>query len=867
VPETAPKKTAWCVLKFGGTSVASARNWKHIHAIVTERLDSGQHLLIVHSALAGISDQLDALLQAITPEQSAKIQRNISRQHLALADELDIDGPTLLQAPLALLKRLCEGVQLLGETSPRIQARIMALGEIMATHLGAAYLARQLGTGRVDWLDIRHHLQCDGNAHRSDRQGYLNAHLHHRSDPTLSHALAKHAPVIVTQGFIARHHDGGTALLGRGGSDTSAAVLAARLEASSLEVWTDVAGIFSADPKRVPQARLLHHLSYREAQEIASTGARVMHPRALRPIRDAGVKTWIRCTHRPHLAGTLISAQAHGHGQLKAISVRKPVTLISLETVQMWQQAGFLADAFACFKRHNISIDLLSTSASTVTLSLDQPLPLEARQLEQLEADLSNLCRVKIITQCAAVSLVGRHIRTILHQLGPAFELFSEQPVHVLTQAANDLNLTVVVDADQADRLALQLHDLLISGQQDEQLFGPTWEQLSSPSTAGDKLPDAWWRQGRERLLQLAAESSPRYVYSASTLKAAASQLLTLRHIDAVFYAVKANWHADILRLFHSMGLGFECVSPGELQHVLALFPDISRDRLLFTCSFAPREEYALAREAGVTITLDNDYPLRAWPEMFAGAEVILRLDLGMGRGHHGHVKTGGILSKFGIPLDTLTSVARHADQAGAKVIGLHSHAGSGVFDSRHWRDTAARLAQIAENFPHVRLLNLGGGLGVPQTSDRPPLDLAGLDTLLGAVKSACPQFALWLEPGRFLVARAGVLLATVTQTKRKGKMQYAGVNTGMNALIRPALYGAYHEIVNLTRLGEPSAEPVSIVGPICETGDRLGMDRSLPECHQGDVLLIANAGAYGRSMASHYNRRPPPEETFDDEL
>jgi bifunctional diaminopimelate decarboxylase / aspartate kinase len=132
-------------------------------------------------------------------------------------------------------------------------------------------------------------------------------------------------------------------------------------------------------------------------------------------------------------------------------------------------------------------------------------------------------------------------------------------------------------------------------------------------------------------------------------------------------------------------------------------------------------------------------------------------------------------------------------------------------------------------------------------------------------VKAEYPQYALWIEPGRYLVAVSGVLLARVTQLKQKGDQGYVGVATGMNALIRPALYGAFHEIVNLSRPGEEMAGNYDVVGPICETGDVLGHDRRLPETHEGDVLLVANAGAYGRSMASSYNLRAPPEELILD--
>ena len=130
------------------------------------------------------------------------------------------------------------------------------------------------------------------------------------------------------------------------------------------------------------------------------------------------------------------------------------------------------------------------------------------------------------------------------------------------------------------------------------------------------------------------------------------------------------------------------------------------------------------------------------------------------------------------------------------------------------------------------------------------------MDEMLGEIKEAYPQYKLWIEPGRYLVARAGIILTRVTQVKGKGDMRYIGVGTGMNSLIRPALYGAYHEIVNLSKLEQTPSETVTVVGPICETGDRLGTDRLLPPSEEGDVILIANTGAYGYVMSSFYNRR-----------
>jgi diaminopimelate decarboxylase/aspartate kinase len=257
-------------------------------------------------------------------------------------------------------------------------------------------------------------------------------------------------------------------------------------------------------------------------------------------------------------------------------------------------------------------------------------------------------------------------------------------------------------------------------------------------------------------------------------------------------------------------------------------------------------------------VTLDNLYILSEWGELFRGASIFIRIDTGTGRGHHHHVRTAGAHAKFGVPIAEVEQFAQLAERHGVSVIGLHAHSGSGIFDADNWAQVASRLLGLAQRFPQLGTIDVGGGLGVPDVPEQLGLSLAQLDTALLAMRQNRPGIALWIEPGRFLVAAAGVLIARVTQTKSKDEVRYVGIATGMNSLIRPALYGSWHEIVNLTRLDEPATEIVNVVGPICESADFLGHDRLLPPTRAGDVLLIANAGAYGHAMSSRYNLREP---------
>ena len=370
-----------------------------------------------------------------------------------------------------------------------------------------------------------------------------------------------------------------------------------------------------------------------------------------------------------------------------------------------------------------------------------------------------------------------------------------------------------------------------------------------------------WWQRDRERLLAIGAEHLNAYVYDGDTVRSATRRLLGLSAIDRVLFAMKSNFNAEILRLLAAEGADFECVSPMEIEHLRRVVPDISNDRILFTPNFAPREDYGWARAEGITITLDNLHPLREWPDEFRGARIFVRIDPDVGRGHHEHVVTSGEQSKFGIPRFEIDELEALAAAAGATIIGIHAHSGSGIPEADTWGLVATALAEVAERFPEASVLDLGGGLGVPARPGDAPFDLAGMNEALLAVRAKFPNYQLWLEPGRYLVAEAGVLLAHVTQLKGKGEQRYVGISTGMNALIRPSLYGAHHEIVNLTRIDEPSAGAVTVVGPICETGDTLGRGRDLPDCREGDVMLLLNAGAYGRVMASEYNMRPVPPE------
>ena len=854
-----PGDAPWVVMKFGGTSVATVERWRDIAALVARRRAEGVRVLVVVSALSGVTDALKRLCDEADDAARSQAADAVVARHLALLESMALPVPLAVTAYLDALRALAARRP---EALLPWQAEVQSHGELLSSAIGAAFLAA-CGLHAI-WVDSRECLVAAALPNQNARTRMLSATVDVQPDAELVARIAARGAMFIAPGFIARDAEGRTVLLGRGGSDTSAAYFGALLRAARVETWTDVAGMFSANPRQVPGARLLRRLDYEEAQEIATTGARVLHPRCLSPLREPRVPLLIKDTRHPDLEGTVVGPRERDAApSVKAISTRKGITLVSMESVGMWQQVGFLADVFAAFKRHGLSVDLIGSAETNVTVSLDPTENLlDSDAVAALATDLARVCRVRVIAPCAAVTLVGRGMRSMLHRLSNVLAEFDAMQVHLISQSSNNLNLTFVVNEDVVDWLLPRLHELLVRAgslrADDAELFGPSWQALYGDA---DAVPAAvvWWRREHVRLRQLARQRTPRYVYHLPSVRERAEALKSIDAVDRWHYAVKANPHPALLATLAQAGFGFECASPGELAAVVAATP--AGTPCLFTPSIASRADFEQALATPAVITLDALHPLQCWGELFEGREVLLRVDLGRGSGHHDKVRTGGDRSKFGLASGDIDRFLELAARHRVRVAGLHAHLGSGILDAGHWRDVHAQLAALAERIGGIDVVDVGGGLGVPSHPGEQSLDLVALGEGLAEVKRAYPQFRLWMEPGRYLVADAGVLLASVTQTRRKGNVDYLGVDAGMHNLIRPALYEAWHEIANLDRLDEAPSVLYQVVGPVGESGDVLGSDRRMPEAREGDVILVAQAGAYGAVMASNYNLRDAADE------
>ncbi|QDI02907.1 bifunctional aspartate kinase/diaminopimelate decarboxylase [Xanthomonas cerealis] len=863
-----PPVDRWIVLKFGGTSVSRRHRWDTIGTLAKKRADeTGARVLVVVSALSGVTNELTAIADGSA--DSAQRVAALELRHRDFLGELELDADSVLGERLAALRGLLDDPRAASRTLDW-QAEVLGQGELLSSTLGAAYL-RASGLD-VGWMDARQWLDAlPPQPNQSEWSKRLSVSCQWQADTAWRERfVAQPARMLITQGFIARHQQGGTAILGRGGSDTSAAYFGALLGASRVEIWTDVPGMFSANPREVPDARLLTRLDYYEAQEIATTGAKVLHPRSIKPCRDGGVPMAILDTERPELPGTSIDGNARTVPGVKAISRRNGIVLVSMEGIGMWQQVGFLADVFARFAKHGLSVDLIGSAETNVTVSLDPSENLvNTDVLAALSADLAEICRVKIIVPCAAITLVGRGMRSLLHKLSDVWATFGKERVHMISQSSNDLNLTFVIDEADAEGLLPILHaELIDSGAmpvEETEVFGPRWREITGSVRT---RPTPWWHAEREHLLRLAEAGTPRYVYHLPTLRARARALKAIAPIDQRYYAIKANSHPAILETLVAEGFGLECVSHGELRRVFDTLPELSPRRVLFTPSFAPKAEYEAAFALGVTVTVDNVELLQRWPELFRGRSLWLRIDLGHGDGHHEKVNTGGKASKFGLSATRVAEFVEAARALDIRIVGVHAHLGSGVETAQHWRRMCDELAGFARRIGSVEIIDIGGGLPIPYSADDEPFDLDTWAQGLAEAKAVHPAFRLAVEPGRYLVAECGVLLARATQVVEKDGIRRVGLDAGMNALLRPALYDAWHDVANLSRLDRDADTVFDVVGPICESSDVFGKRRRLPAATAADdVILIADAGAYGYAMASTYNQRELPREDAIDAL
>ena len=389
-----------------------------------------------------------------------------------------------------------------------------------------------------------------------------------------------------------------------------------------------------------------------------------------------------------------------------------------------------------------------------------------------------------------------------------------------------------------------------------------------------DFTPDRISLTAKQAFSLIRDYGSPLYIYDEQVLRKHCREIKNLlpQHRYVSFYSAKANSSIALLRIIREEGFHVDAMSAGEI--LLEEAAGFQPSEIFMVTNNISDDEILFAIDHGILMSADSLEQLDRYGRLNPGGEIAVRLNPGIGAGHSDKVVTGGNC-KFGIEYDKIPLIKETAAKHRLRIVGLNQHVGSLFLDSTVFLAACDRLLQAAcTDFPKLRFLDFGGGFGVPYHNEQ-RLDLAALSAELSKRLDAFLQdygspdtIAFYTEAGRYPVAECGMLLGTVTCRKEVCGTKYVGTDLGFNALIRPVLYNAYHELTVYKKdcqktEGNSSAETVQVVGNICESGDILAKDRLLPPVEYGDLIGVMNAGAYGYSMASNYNSRLRPAEVL----
>ena len=440
------------VMKFGGSSVADAACMRRVAELV--RAASPRPPLVVLSAMGKTTNALFAAAKAAEGgalEVALAGMRAIRAAHVQAAGELFAGAvPTGLETALAErfgeLELLLRGVALLRELSPRSMDAVASFGERLSTLLFSAYLDASL-------VDARAVMRTDDTFGEGQPQFAQLPELAARHFAPL---LAPGRPV-VTQGYIGATEDGLTTTLGRGGSDYSAALFGAALGVEEVQIWTDVEGVLTCDPRIVPAAQSIDQLTFAEAAELAAFGAKVLHPATIQPAVEAGIPVTVRDTQHPAGRFTTIAPNTRSGRAVTALATRGPVTVLTVNSSRMLNHSGFLARLFDVFRRHGVSVDLIATAEVSVSLTVEADAPLDA-----LLADLSSFATVVSVQDRAIIAVVGERIKQTPGVAGRVFTALGGINIELISMGANEINLSLVVPRTAAVEALQRLHRTLI---------------------------------------------------------------------------------------------------------------------------------------------------------------------------------------------------------------------------------------------------------------------------------------------------------------------------------------------------------------------------------------------------------------------
>ena len=443
------------VAKFGGTSVA---NYPAMVACAKIVIADPNTRVVVRSASAGVTNLLVALANGCDAAQRAKLIGEIRQIQENILNELQ-DASLVRDEVEALLKNiesLAEAASL--ATSTALTDELISHGEMISTKIFIQIL-RELNT-QATWLDVRSIIATNSNFGKAAPDDELTR----KNSDNILRPLIDRGELIITQGFIGRDPQGKTTTLGRGGSDYSAALLAEVLNAKNVLIWTDVAGIYTTDPRIVPSAKRIDTMSFAEAAEMATFGAKVLHPATLLPAVRSNIPVYVGSSKAPQDGGTWVTRDPQPRPTFRAIALRRDQTLLTLSSLNMLHAQGFLANVFNILTKHKISVDTITTSEVSVALTLDKTGSASSGAdllSNDLLTELSEVCSVKVDTGLSLVALIGNDLHIAAGIAKRIFTALEQYNVRMISYGASTNNVCTLVQSSQADDVVRALHSEL----------------------------------------------------------------------------------------------------------------------------------------------------------------------------------------------------------------------------------------------------------------------------------------------------------------------------------------------------------------------------------------------------------------------
>ncbi|MCD8385459.1 MAG: aspartate kinase [Bacteroidales bacterium] len=446
------------VMKFGGTSVADAEAISRMINIVESKLDKNP--IIVVSAMAKVTDLLYQIADAAEQKDEATARALVSdlrNRHTTVINGLIPDGPEREKA-LEEVYRIChnlevfvEAVCTLGELTPRSKATIISNGERLSSVV-ICYAMRQRGIN-VGFSDARKMIIVTGDKLKGEPdmeaiQELVPKKIALRTDAGY--------PVVITQGFIATTPEGDAAVLGRGGSDYTASLIGMAMNAETIEIWTDVDGVKTADPRRVANTHSIERIAFEEAAEMAHFGAKVLHPLTIAPAVEKNIPVKVLNSMNPTSPGTIILQSDQIEEGAKSISFKEKILMLNIFSPKMIDVSGFLQRVFQIFAKHNVSVDLISTSEANISITMDA-----GQDLTQVVEELSEFAEVRVFDDKSQVSIIGKNVANQRGLLRWALASLNNVTVYMISQGASSVNISFVVDRENLDEVLQEMHNIL----------------------------------------------------------------------------------------------------------------------------------------------------------------------------------------------------------------------------------------------------------------------------------------------------------------------------------------------------------------------------------------------------------------------